>query len=139
VKKDSRSIHVRLNLGRPDHLKAWEYLEQLEQKEKLPYNQLIARAIIEFGERATSKNTSLDEMINGIVDTCVQKIISTVEDSLHKTLPAYIAGCFAATSEMLSVPQTHPAPESVPTDDNKKPAGEQISAEDIDWDFLGEG
>lgn len=139
MKKDSRSIHVRLNLNRSDHLKAWEYLEQLEQEEKLPYNQLIARAIIELGERAASKNTSIDEMINEIVDTCVQKIISAVEDSLHKTLPAYIAGCFAATSSALYAQQSQSATEPTPTDDDKTTGSEQISAEDIDWDFLGEG
>lgn len=138
MRNDSRSIHVRLNLNRTDHLKAWEYLERLEHEEKLSYNQLIAKAIVEYGERDARKDALADEMMIGFVEMCVQKIISAVEDSLHKTLPAYIAGCFAATSGVLSVPQTPPATEPVPNDD-ETPAGEQISAEDIDWDFLGEG
>ena len=138
MRNDSRSIHVRLNLNRPDHLKAWEYLERLEREEKLSYNQLIAKAIVEYGERDARKDALVDEMMNGLVEMCVHKIISAVEDSLHKTLPAYIAGCFAATSGALSVPQTLPATEPVPADDDGTPAGEQISAEDIDWDFLGE-
>ena len=138
MRNDSRSIHVRLNLNKPEHLKAWESLERLEHEEKLSYNQLIARAITEYAERDAGKDASTDEKMNRLVEMCVQKVISAVEDSLHKTLPAYIAGCFAATSGVLSVPQTPPATEPVPNDD-ETPAGEQISAEDIDWDFLGEG
>lgn len=131
MRNDSRSIHVRLNLNRPEHLKAWECLERLEREEKLSYNQLIARAITEYAERDARKDASADEMMNGLVEMCVQKIISAVEDSLHKTLPAYIAGCFAVTSGVLSVPQSLPATEPAPTD-NEPPSSEQISAEDID-------
>lgn len=138
MRNDSRSIHVRLNLNKPEHLKAWEYLERLEREEKLSYNQLIARAVAEYAERYAGKDASADEMMNRLVEMCVRKIISAVEDSLHKTLPTYIAGCFAATSGVLSVPQSLPATESAPPDDEPS-SGEQISAEDIDWDFLGEG
>ena len=138
MRNDSRSIHVRLNLNRPEHLKAWECLERLEREEKLSYNQLIARAITQYGERDTQKDGLADDVMNELVETCVQKIISTVEDSLKKTLPAYIAGCFAATSGAFSAPQSMPIAESVPSDD-EAPSGEQILAEDIDWDFLGEG
>ena len=138
MRNDSRSIHVRLNLNRTDHLKAWEYLERLEHEEKLSYNQLIAKAIVEYGERDARKDALVDEMMIGLVEMCVQKIISAVEDSLHKTLPAYIAGCFAATSGVFSVPQSLPTIEPAPPNDEPL-SGEQISAEDIDWDFLGEG
>ena len=138
MRNDSRSIHVRLNLNRTDHLKAWEYLERLEHEEKLSYNQLIAKAIVEYGERDARKDALADEMMIGLVEMCVQKIISAVEDSLHKTLPAYIAGCFAATSGVFSVPQSLPTIEPAPPNDEPL-SGEQISAEDIDWDFLGEG
>lgn len=138
MRNNSRSIHIRLNLNKPEHQKAWDCLEQLEREDGPSYNQFIAQAIVEYAERDHRKECSLDAEKNELVEICVQKIISAVEDSLQKTLPAYLAGCFAAASGSFVVPQ-QPQSEEPISDNSTISEGEQISADDIDWDFLGEG
>ena len=126
-----RATSLRLNLDKPDHKQAWDYLQALDNTEFKSYTSAIVTAVNDyFGRYFRSKDDPYLETRER-EEKFVEEIVAAVERSAEKALPSFLAACIAEilnSNRNFSVPAQHSAPvEKVENDD--------IS--DVDLDFIG--
>ena len=126
-----RATSLRLNLEKPEHKQAWEYLQRLDETEFKSYSSAIVAAVNDyFGRYFRSMDDPYLETRER-EEKFVAEIVSAVERSAEKALPSFLAACIAKilnSGENFAVPiQNFTAPEKVENDD--------IS--DVDLDFIG--
>ena len=136
MRNNTRSIHVRFNLDKPEQNKAWAYLMDFDRNQFGSYNQFMAKAIIDAVEKKQASECPLDADACEMVNRCVRKIVSSVEDVLIRTLPSYVAGCFAASTRNVHI--KHDNEDTLGMADDNPDNPEQVDREnEIDWEYLG--
>ena len=126
-----RATSLRLNLDKPEHKQAWEYLQALDGTEFKSYTSAIVTAVNDyFGRYFRRKNDPYLETRER-EEKFVAEIVSAVERSAEKALPSFLTACIAEilhSNGNFSVPEQNSTPaEKVENDD--------IS--DVDLDFIG--
>ena len=126
-----RATSLRLNLERPEHRQAWEYLQRLDETEFKSYTSAIVAAVNDyFGRYFRWKDDPYLETRER-EEKFIAEIVSAVERSAEKALPSFLAACIAKilnSGENFTVPaQNFAAPEKV----------EKTDISDVDLDFIG--
>ena len=126
-----RATSLRLNLEKPEHKQAWEYLQRLDETEFKSYTSAIVAAVNDYFERYFRRKEDPYLETREREEKFVAEIVSAVERSAEKALPSFLAACIAkilSSGENFTVPaQNFAAPEKV----------EKTDISDVDLDFIG--
>ena len=126
-----RVTSLRLNLEKPEHNQAWEYLQRLDETEFKSYTSAIVAAINDYFGRYFRRKDDPYLETREREEKFVAKIVSAVERSAEKALPSFLAACIAKilnSGENFAVPtQNYAAPEKA----------ENTDISDVDLDFIG--
>ena len=126
-----RATSLRLNLDKPEHKQAWEYLQALDDTEFKSYTSAIVAAVNDYFGRYFRRKDDPYLETREREEKFVAEIVAAVERSAEKALPSFLAACIAEilnSNGNISVPAQNSAPaEKVENDD--------IS--DVDLDFIG--
>lgn len=128
--KDIRDIHVRFDLSMEEQRRAWEALHNMDRESFRSMNHFICHAINSY---ADPKVPVIDEQTRRQIEECAAQIARSATAIMEKTLPAFLAGCFSASS------QSTVAPVSVrniaSAEETEAPVPNE---EEIPFDYLGE-
>ena len=126
-----RATSLRLNLDKPEHKQAWEYLQALDDTEFKSYTSAIVAAVNDYFGRYFRRKDDPYLETREREEKFVDEVVAAVERSAEKALPSFLAACIAEilnSNGNFSVPTQNFAPaEKVENDD--------IS--DVDLDFIG--
>ena len=126
-----RATCLRLNLDKPEHRQAWEYLRNLNETEFKSYTSAIVTAVNDYFGRYFRRKDDPYLETREREEKFVAEIVAAVERSAEKALPSFLAACIAEilnSNGNFSVPAQNSAPaEKIENDD--------IS--DVDLDFIG--
>ena len=126
-----RATSLRLNLDKPEHRQAWDYLQALDGTEFKSYTSAIVAAVNDYFGRYFRRKDDPYLETREREEKFVAEIVAAVERSAEKALPSFLAACIAEilnSNGNISVPAQNFAPaEKVENDD--------IS--DVDLDFIG--
>ena len=121
-----KCTNLRFNLEKEIQRRAWECLQTMDKKRFKSYSHAVAVALVDYFERQKRLQDDPYLETREREERFVEQIVGAVENAMTKSLPVYLAGCMAGLSR--ATPAVT-APVAVPQ--------ANISAEDIDWDFLG--
>ena len=126
-----RATSLRLNLEKPEHKQAWEYLQRLDETEFKSYTSAIVAAVNDYFGRYFRRKDDPYLETREREEKFVAEIVSAVERSAEKALPSFLAACIAKilnSGENIAVPtQNFAAAEKV----------EKNDISDVDLDFIG--
>ncbi|MBP3856546.1 MAG: adenylate cyclase [Ruminiclostridium sp.] len=126
-----RATSLRLNLDKPEHKQAWEYLQALGGTEFKSYTSAIVAAVNDYFGRYFRRKDDPYLETREREEKFVAEIVAAVERSAEKALPSFLAACIAEilnSSGNFSVPAQNFAPA-------EKSENDDIS--DVDLDFIG--
>ena len=126
-----RATSLRLNLDKPEHKQAWDYLQALEDTEFKSYTSAIVTAFNDYFGRYFRRKDDPYLETREREEKFVTEIVAAVERSAEKALPSFLAACIA---EILNSKGNFcvPAQKSAPSE---KVENDDIS--DVDLDFIG--
>ena len=122
-----KNTSLRLNLDKPTHQKAWEYLQSIDKSQFKSYSHAIAVSVADYFERLERNQADPYFENRGREERFIAQIITAVESALEKTIPNFLTACLAGISRTYPI-QTAEIPVKV--------ADDTIS-EDVDYDFVG--
>ncbi len=126
-----RATSLRLNLDKPEHRQAWEYLQALNDTEFKSYTSAIVTAVNDYFSRYFRRKDDPYLETREREEKFVAEIVAAVERSAEKALPAFLAACIAEILKSngnfcVSAQNSAPA---------EKSENDDIS--DVDLDFIG--
>ena len=126
-----RSTSLRLNLDKPEHKQAWDYLQALDDTEFKSYTSAIVTAVNDYFGRYFRRKDDPYLETREREEKFVAEIVAAVERSAEKSLPSFLAACIA---KILNSNETFNAPgQNFTTSANP----ENIDISDVDLDFIG--
>ena len=126
-----RVTSLRLNLDKPEHRQAWDYLQALDNTEFKSYTSAIVTAVNDYFGRYYRRKDDPYLETREREEKFVAEIVAAVERSAEKALPAFLAACIAEilnSNGNFSVPAQNSAPA-------EKSENDDIS--DVDLEFIG--
>ena len=123
---DTRRVSFHLNMEDSLQRKAWECLETMDRNRFKSRREAVTLAVVDYFDRLERQRADPDWEAREREERFVSRIVGAVEREIARTLPAYIAGCAAASG---------PAAQAVEPPSNT--AETPVPDGDIDWDFLG--
>ena len=127
---DTRRVSFHLNMEDGLQRRAWECLETMDRNRFKSRREAVTLAVVDYFDRLERLRADPDWEASEREERFVSRIVGAVEREIARTLPAYIAGCAAAKTELSgSAAQAVEPPAN--TAETSVPDG------DIDWDFLG--
>lgn len=121
MKNEVKTTNIRFNLGKEIQKKAWQYLQTMDKKKFKSYSNAVSIAIVYFFERYYRSENDPYLETREKEEKFIERIVSSVESSIEKSLPFFLSGCAAVINSS-----------SFPPPEKSKPE------ENFDWDFLGE-
>lgn len=130
-----KSTNLRFNLNKPEHLKAWNYLQDMDKGQFKSYTSVVATAINDYFDRYYK---SLDDPYfetREREEAFVTRIVSAVDDALSKSIPLFLSGYMTAIAiPTITAPITVPAVNPSDSNDNS----DDDNDDSVDWSFIGE-
>ena len=123
MSENIRSTNLRFNLEKDTQNRAWQYLQTMDKQQFKSYSNVIAVALVDYFDRYYRSQDDPYLETREREERFVNQIISSVESTMEKTLPVFLAGCMAGLSQVPVV---------------AAPVVQQEPDEELDWDFLGE-
>ena len=120
---------LRLNLDKPLDRQAWEYLHSMDKDEFKSYSHAVAMAVTEYFKNYYRRKDDPYFETREREDRFVEQIVSAVENAVEKALPTFLAACF--TKMVMPYNTASPTINITNTNENN------VSADDIDFDFVG--
>jgi len=122
-----KSTSLRLNLDKPTHKRAWDYLQNMDKSQFKSYSNAVAVAAADYFERLERNQADPYFENREREERFISQIIESVESVLEKTIPNFLTACLAGISRAYPI-QTAEIP--------VKAADDTIS-EEVDYDFVG--
>lgn len=124
---------LRLNLDKPTHKEAWDYLQSMDKSQFKSYSHAVAVSVTDYFKRHYRNQQDPYFENREREERFIGQIITAVEGALEKTIPNFLTACLAGVSRSY-LAEGFPPVQSVeiPT----KVADDTIS-EDIDYGFIG--
>ena len=120
---------LRFNIDKPLDRQAWDYLQGIDKDEFKSYSHAVAVALTEYFQKYYKRVDDPYFETREREDRFVEQIVSAVENAVEKALPTFLAACF--TKMVMPYNTTEPTINITNTNENN------ISADDIDFDFVG--
>ena len=118
-----RNTNLRFNLNKEKHRRAWEHLQHMDKHIFKSHSNAAIDALNYYFDRYYKAQDDPYLENREREEQFVERIVTAVEASLDRTLPAY---------------WNEHAPQVKPTTENKhQPNPEAASTPNVDWDFLG--
>ena len=120
-----RNTNLRFNLNKEKHRRAWEHLQHMDKRIFKSYSNAAIDALNDYFDRYYKAQEDPYLETREREEQFVERIVTAVEASLDRALPAY---------------WSEHAPQTVPTTKNKHHPDLEAAPEpepDVDWDFLG--
>ena len=118
---------LRLNLARPDHKQAWDYLQSMDKSQFKSYSHAVAVSVTDYFKRYYRNQNDPYFENREREERFIGQIITAVEGALEKTIPNFLTACLAGVSRSCPVQST---------EISAKSADDTIN-EDIDYGFIG--
>ena len=90
-----RATSLRLNLDKPEHRQAWNYLQALDDTEFKSYTSAIVTAVNDYFGRYFRRKDDPYLETREREEKFVAEIVAAVERSAEKALPSFLAACIA--------------------------------------------
>lgn len=94
-----RSTNLRFNLNKDMQKKAWQYLQTMDKKQFRSYSNVIAIALVDYFDRYYRSRDDPYFETREREERFVNQILRSVEITMEKTLPSFLAGCIAGISQ----------------------------------------
>lgn len=118
-----RNTNLRFNLNKEKHHRAWEHLQHMDKRIFKSHSNAAIDALNDYFERYYKTQDDPYLETREREDQFVERIVTAVEASLDRTLPAY---------------WSQHVPQVTPTTENKhQPDPETAPEPNVDWAFLG--
>lgn len=135
MEQNIKSTNLRFNLNKPEHLNAWNYLQDMDKGLFRSYTSVVATAINDYFDRYYK---SLDDPYfetREREEAFVTRIVSAVDDALSKSIPLFLSGYMTAIAiPTITAPITVPAVNPSDNNDNS----DDDNDDSVDWSFIGE-
>ncbi len=135
MEQSIKSTNLRFNLNKPEHLKAWNYLQDMDKGTFKSYTSVVATAINDYFDKYYR---SLDDPYfetREREELFIKRIISAVDDALSKSIPLFLSGYMTAIAiPTITAPITVPAVNPSDSNDNS----DDDNDDSVDWSFIGE-
>ena len=118
---------LRLNLEKPDHKQAWDYLQSMDKSQFKSYSHAVAVSVTDYFKRYYRNKQDPYFENREQEERFIGQIVTAVEGALEKTIPNFLTACLAGVSRSYPV-QLAETP--------VKSADDTIN-EDIDYGFIG--
>lgn len=118
-----KTICLRLNLDKPIHRQAWEYLRNADKEQFKSYSKIIAVAVNEYFERCYRKQSDPYFETREREEKFVSEIVGAVEKAVEKSMPNFLAACLTGLAK--------------PCLQTELPEQNSEEIPDIDMDFIG--
>ncbi|MCR4622573.1 MAG: hypothetical protein K5663_10885 [Clostridiales bacterium] len=128
MRNSTYAIHVRFNPNDDDQRTAWNNIHKRSKECCISCNKVIVQAIKGYFENKAME-VRLSDTDKELIHEYAQQIISTVNTTLEKTLPAFIAALLSGKMNELS---------DIAVDNTDVVQTPQIAEDDIDWEYLGD-
>jgi hypothetical protein len=130
---DIKNTSLRLNLEKPTHQKAWNYLQSIDKSQFKSYSHAIAISVADYFERLEQNQADPYFENREREERFIAQIITAVESALEKTIPNFLTACLAGIS------RTYPAFENqtLQTAEIHAKVADDTISEDVDYDFVG--
>ena len=119
---------LRFNIDKPLDRQAWDYLQGIDKGEFKSYSHAVAVALTEYFKNYYRKKDDPYFETREREDNFVEQIVEAVESAIEKALPTFLAACF---TKMVMPYNSAPTINITNNNDNN------VSADDIDMDFVG--
>lgn len=117
------NTNLRFNLNKEKHRRAWERLQHMDKRIFKSHSNAAIDALNDYFDRNYKPQDDPYLETRERENQFVKRIVTAVEASLDRTLPAY---------------WSERTPQTTPTTENKhQPAPETAPEPNVDWDFLG--
>lgn len=120
---------LRFNIDKPLDRQAWEYLHNMDKDEFKSYSHAVAVALTKYFKNYYRKKDDPYFETREREDKFVEQIVSAVETAVEKALPTFLAACFTK----MVIPYNTSAPTINISNTNEN----NVSADDIDFNFVG--
>jgi hypothetical protein len=118
---------LRLNLDKPAHKEAWDYLQTMDKSQFKSYSHAVAVSVTDYFKRHYRSEQDPYFENREREERFIGQIITAVEGALEKTIPNFLTACLAGVSRSYPVQST---------EISAKSADDTIN-EDIDYGFIG--
>ncbi len=119
---------LRFNLEKPLDRQARDYLQGIDKDEFKSYSHAVAVALTEYFQKYYKRVDDPYFETREREEKFVEQIVSAVENAVEKALPTFLAACF---TKMVMPYNSAPTINITNNNDNN------VSADDIDMDFVG--
>lgn len=118
-----RNTNLRFNLNKEKHRRAWEHLQRMDKRIFKSHSNAVIDALNDYFERYYKTQDDPYLETREREEQFVERIVTAVEASLDKTLPAY---------------WNEHASQLTPTTENQHQSDQNATPEpNVDWGFLG--
>ncbi len=123
----TKSICLRFNLDKPQHLEAWEQLQNMNKEKFKSYTNAVVIAVTDYFQRYYKSTDDPYFETREKEDEFVHKVIAQIGTAVEKAMPGFLAACLTGLAQ--------PCISSAPVLSEKTTETEEIS--EIDLDFIG--
>lgn len=124
---NTKVIHIRFNLDKERHRRAWDELERMCRERSWSYSNAVIEALLSCDSPRIPEETVQQDNVRQIVDG--------VRECLLVMLPAFVAGASTRGATPLPEQQEQTARLEANAEAQKT---DTIPDEEIPWDYLGE-
>ena len=118
-----RNTNLRFNLNKEKHRRAWEHLQRMDKRVFKSHSNAAIDALNDYFDRYYRAQDDPYFETREREEQFVERIVTAVEASLDRALPAY---------------WNEHIPQTTPTTENKhQTEPKAASTPNVDWDFLG--
>ena len=123
----TKSICLRFNLDKPQHLEAWEQLQNMNKEKFKSYTNAVVIAVTDYFQRYYKSTDDPYFETREKEDKFVHKVIAQIGTAVEKAMPGFLAACLTELAQSCI--------SSAPVLSEKTTETEEIS--EIDLDFIG--
>ena len=123
----TKSICLRFNLDKPQHLEAWEQLQNMNKEKFKSYTNAVVIAVTDYFQRYYKSTDDPYFETREKEDEFVHKVIAQIGTAVEKAMPGFLAAGLTGLAP--------PCISSAPVLSEKTTETEEIS--EIDLDFIG--
>ena len=128
------STNLRFNTEKSPYREAYNYLRSMDRKTHKSINHVVAAAVVEYFKRLEKSENDPYFETREREDNFVNRIVQAVGNAVEKAMPSFMAAYITSKLSDISNPTVSGTVTASPI---PKQENSDTSAEDIDFDFVG--
>ena len=136
---NSKVFHIRWNLDKDLHRRAWEILSHYDHNQFHSYADVVARSLIDAQEKTESATREIVQIPDEFILACFEQLSPLIEGVVRNTMATFFTGLSIRNSDTLL--SSLDAGKDSGNDAKSEPQqvinmNDPIPDEDIDWSFI---